>query len=57
MKSRKKTVLFVCTGDAGRSQIAQNLFEQVAGKKVTVLSAGVNPWPDLHPVARSSSLT
>ena len=52
MESRRRTILFVCTGNAGRSQIALALFQRLAGSDVTILSAGVDPWPDLHPVAR-----
>ena len=44
-------ILFVCTGNAGRSQLAQALFQRLAGDAVVALSAGVEPWPDLHPVA------
>lgn len=51
IKETKKTVLFVCTGNAGRSQIAQALFAMLAKDEVTVLSAGVEPWTHLHPVA------
>lgn len=51
-QSAKPTVLFVCTGNAGRSQIAQALFHDLAGDDVAVLSGGVDPWKDLHPVAR-----
>ena len=50
VNSTDKTILFVCTGNAGRSQIAQALFGPLSDAKV--LSAGVEPWPDLHPVAR-----
>jgi len=48
----KKTLLFVCTGNAGRSQIAQALAEPLVPTDVEVVSAGVDPWPDLHPMAR-----
>ena len=46
-----KRVLFVCTGNAGRSQIAEALFARAAGDEASVCSAGVAPWDDLHPVA------
>jgi len=49
--SRNKTVLFVCTGNAGRSQIAEALFTPLTASDVYVISAGVDPWRDLHPVA------
>lgn len=51
MVLRKKTILFVCTGNAGRSQIAQSLFSRLAGNDVSAVSAGVDPWKQLHPVA------
>jgi len=44
-------VLFVCTGNAGRSQIAERLFRQLAGARAVVMSAGVAPWDHLHPMA------
>ena len=44
-------VLFVCTGNAGRSQMAEALFRQRVGDEIKVSSAGVAPWDDLHPVA------
>src|SRR5690606_24137105 len=47
-----KTVLFICTGNAGRSQLAQALFERMTPDTITVLSAGVEPWDDLHPQAK-----
>jgi arsenate reductase (thioredoxin) len=45
-------VLFVCTGNAGRSQMAEAMFRELAGPAVRVMSAGVDPWDDLHPMAR-----
>lgn len=44
-------VLFVCTGNAERSQIARALFEQLRAGSVTAESAGVEPWAHLHPMA------
>lgn len=46
-----KHVLFVCTGNAGRSQLAAAFFSRLAGRNVVVSSAGVAPWPHLHPEA------
>ena len=46
------TVLFVCTGNAGRSQMAEAVARPRLGEAARVISAGVEPWPDLHPVAR-----
>jgi arsenate reductase len=47
------SVLFVCTGNAGRSQMAQAMLRARMGASVDVESAGVAPWPHLHPVALS----
>lgn len=52
MNEKITRIIFVCTGNAGRSQIAQALFASMVGGDATVLSAGVDPWQDLHPVAR-----
>ena len=51
MRRRPADVLFVCTGNAGRSQMAEALFRQMAGDLAAVHSAGVDPWDHLHPVA------
>ena len=51
MGPRQNHVLFVCTGNAGRSQLAQALFERASVPGVTASSAGVAPWDHLHPVA------
>lgn len=48
----KLKVLFVCTGNAGRSQMAEALSKSLYGGKIEASSAGVDPWPDLHPMAR-----
>ena len=51
-----KYVLFVCTHNAGRSQIAQALFERYAPDDVRAESAGSQPgghvWPEVVEVMR-----
>lgn len=44
-------IVFVCTGNAGRSQIAAALCERAGGADFVVRSAGVEPWANLHPMA------
>ena len=45
------TVLFVCFHNAGRSQMAAGYLRQLAGDRVTVLSAGSAPADSLNPAA------
>ena len=47
----RSNALFVCTGNAGRSQMAAALLERALGDTARVFSAGVAPWDHLHPVA------
>jgi len=47
-----KTVLFVCVHNAGRSQIAEALFNQLAGQRgipARAESAGTEPAGQVHP--------
>ena len=48
----KPRILFVCTNNAGRSQMAETVFQNLCGNDVEVSSAGVDPWPDIHPMAK-----
>jgi len=45
------SILFICTGNAGRSQMAEALLRTRVEETVQVCSAGVEPWQDLHPMA------
>ena len=51
-----KYVLFVCTHNAGRSQMTQALFERYAPEEVRGESAGSDParqvWPEVVEVMR-----
>jgi arsenate reductase len=49
-KDRKPRVLFLCTGNSCRSQMAEGLLRRMAGDRVDVYSAGLEPRP-VHPMA------
>lgn len=44
-----KTVLFVCIGNAGRSQMAEALFNYLARGRVQAISAGTSPAKQVDP--------
>ncbi len=46
----QKKILFICTGNAGRSQMAEAMFRKRYGDKFEIVSAGVEPWDELHPM-------
>lgn len=47
----KKTILFVCVHNAGRSQMAAGFMRQLGGERVEVLSAGSAPKESINSVA------
>jgi arsenate-mycothiol transferase len=47
-------VLFVCSKNGGKSQLAAGLMKQIAGRAVTVYSAGTKPGKSLNPQAVDS---
>lgn len=49
-----KTILFACTKNAGRSQMAAAIAQQLAGADMTILSAGTDPADDVHPEVREA---
>ena len=49
MPSTKPAVLFPCTHNAGRSQMAMGFFKHLAGARADVYSGGSEPADELHP--------
>ena len=47
----KKTILFLCTGNAARSQMAEGLARAFHGDILDVVSAGSRPAGWVHPLA------
>ena len=52
----KKTILFVCVHNAGRSQMAAGFMRSLGGDSVEVLSAGSAPKDSINPVAVEAML-
>ena len=50
-ENTKKTVLFVCIQNAGRSQMAEGFFRKYAPKNYDTLSAGTVPTSQINPIA------
>lgn len=48
------SVLFVCVHNAGRSQMAAGLLQQLAGDRIEVRSAGTQPGTQINPVAAAA---
>jgi arsenate reductase len=49
--SEKKTIMFVCVHNAGRSQMAAGFMRTLGGDRVEVLSAGSAPIDSINSVA------
>jgi arsenate reductase len=49
--SARPAVLFVCVHNAGRSQMAAGLLQELSGGRVDVLSAGSEPKDQINPIA------
>jgi protein-tyrosine-phosphatase len=47
-------VLFLCTGNAARSQMAEALLRHLSHGRAEVASAGSSPEPSIHPLARQT---
>ena len=48
---KKQNVLFLCTGNSCRSQMAEGLLRHLAGERFEALSAGLEPGNEVHPLA------
>jgi arsenate reductase (thioredoxin) len=49
--TEKKTVLFVCVENAGRSQMAEGFFRKYAPRGYMTVSGGTRPIREINPVA------
>jgi arsenate reductase (thioredoxin) len=47
----RPTVLFLCTHNAGRSQMALGFFQRLAGDRAVAWSGGSEPGDELNPAA------
>ena len=47
---KKEKIIFICTGNACRSQIAEGIMRQLAGDKFDIFSAGSHPTL-VHPMS------
>ncbi len=52
MAEPRLSVLFLCTGNSARSQMAEAILRHLSHGAIDVVSAGTLPKPDIHPMAR-----
>jgi arsenate reductase (thioredoxin) len=50
-RQEKRRVLFLCTGNSARSQMAEGLLRHLGGGHFESLSAGTAPKKEVHPLA------
>lgn len=51
LRMKRLQVLFLCTGNSARSQMAEALLRQLSRDRADVMSAGIHPQPAVHPTA------
>ena len=49
--TRKQRVLFLCTQNSARSQMAEGFLRHLAGDRFEAYSAGIDPTAEVHPCA------
>ena len=54
MTDSRPAVLFLCTHNAGRSQMAMGFFKHLAGDRATVYSGGSEPADEVNPAATAA---
>jgi ArsR family transcriptional regulator, arsenate/arsenite/antimonite-responsive transcriptional repressor / arsenate reductase (thioredoxin) len=57
MVEPRLSVLFLCTGNSARSQMAEAILRHMSHQQIDVESAGTAPQPDIHPMARRAVRT
>lgn len=57
MSDRPLRVLFLCTGNSARSQMAEAILRQMSHGQIDVASAGSAPEAEIHPMARQALTT
>ncbi len=55
MAGQPLSVLFLCTGNSARSQLAEAILRQMSHGTIRVESAGSMPQPEIHPMARETA--
>ncbi len=51
MSQDKLRMLFICTGNSARSQMAEAMLRDLTRERADVFSAGSEPRPEIHPLA------
>lgn len=57
MAEKPVSVLFLCTGNAARSQMAEAIVRHLSHGRIQVASAGNAPQHEIHPMARQAIRT